>query len=98
MQRFGVTTEDLRSQRTTEGFVKLMQFEIERTQKLYKKADVGIRMLPKREARGIAVGRALYSRILTKIEENGYDIFSSRAYLPLYKKVGTSLLTLITYK
>lgn len=98
MERFGVTVEDLRSGAITEKFIALMQFEIERTQELYKKADKGIGLLPKREARGIAVGRVLYSRILNKIEENRYNVFSYRAHLPLYKKVGTSLLTLITYK
>jgi 15-cis-phytoene synthase len=98
MEMFGVTTEDLHSCAITEQFVKLMQFEIERTQELYRKADIGIRLLPKREARGIAVGRALYSRILNKIKENGYNVFSYRAHLPLHKKVGASLFTLITYK
>jgi 15-cis-phytoene synthase len=98
MRRFGVTAETLQSQTVTEEFVNLMQFEIEKTKELYQKADKGIRLLPKREARGIAVGRVLYSRILNKIEENGYNVFSTRAHLSVYKKVGTSLLTLITYK
>ena len=98
MQRFGVTTEDLRSQAATKKFVTLMRFEIERTKELYKKADKGIRLLPKQEARAITVGRVLYSRILDKIEENEYNVFSSRAHLSLYKKIETSLVTLITYK
>jgi 15-cis-phytoene synthase len=72
-----------------------MRFEIERTRLLYDAADVGIRLLPPSSARCIRTARDLYSRILGQIEASEYDVFSSRARLPTWKKaaaVGRALL------
>jgi phytoene synthase len=91
MQRFGVSEEDVIAARITSQFISLMQFEIERTQALYKKADEGIAMLPRRAGRGIAVARALYAEIIPKIIRSGYDVFSSRAHVPFLEKIRLSI-------
>jgi phytoene synthase len=76
LRRFGV---DLTERRCTPAFVELMKFEIARCRDLYASADLGIAMLPERSARCIRAAHTLYSRILTQIEGQNYDVFTSRA-------------------
>lgn len=95
MQRFGVTKQDLLNINLNQNFIDLMKFEIARTQELYKKADMGLKFLPKKEAKAIKVARVLYSKIIDKIEGVNYDIFSSRVHLSLFEKIYWAFLTLI---
>lgn len=83
LRRFGV---DLTQRRVTPEFVELMRFEIARCRELYDSADLGTRMLPPQSARCIGAARDLYSRILVKIEEQGYDVFRSRARVSTAEK------------
>ncbi len=83
LRRFGV---DLSQRRVTPAFVALMQFEIERCRALYASADLGTSMLPPQSARCIGAARDLYSRILVKIEAQGYDVFRSRARVSTAEK------------
>jgi 15-cis-phytoene synthase len=94
IDRFGARPA-FEARTVTPGFVDLMRFEIERTRALYDAADVGVRLLPPSSARCIRTARDLYSRILEQIEAAGYDVFSSRARLPTWKKavaVGRAVL------
>jgi phytoene synthase len=91
MQRFGVSDEDIIGAKLIPQFISLMQFEIERTEALYNRADEGIAMLPRRAGRGIAVARTLYAEIIPKIVASGYDVFSSRAHVPFFEKVRLSI-------
>ena len=76
LRRFGVRLEE---RRCTPEFVDLMKFEIVRCRELYDSADKGLAMLPKRSRKAITAARRLYSRILDKIEDRNYDVFSGRA-------------------
>lgn len=95
MKKFGVTKQDLLNKNINDNFINLMKFEIERTQSLYKKADIGLKYLPKKEALAIKVARVLYSKIIDKIESANYDVFSSRLHLSLLEKIYWAVLTLI---
>ncbi len=83
LRRFGV---DLSQRRVTPEFVALMQFEIQRCRSLYASADLGTSLLPPQSARCIGAARELYSRILVKIETQGYDVFRSRARVSTAEK------------
>lgn len=76
VRRFGVRLEE---RRCTPEFVELMKFEIARCRELYDSADKGLAMLPNRSRKAITAARELYSRILDKIEDRNYDVFSGRA-------------------
>jgi len=77
LDRFGV---DLRSiSEPTPPFIKMMQFEIDRARSLYAASDQGIRNLPRDAQPPVKLARILYARILDRIEERGYDVFSGRA-------------------
>jgi phytoene synthase len=83
LKRFGV---DLTERRVDAAFVELMQFEISRCRQLYASADIGLTMLPERSARCIGAARHLYGRILERIEEQHYDVFSERARVSTREK------------
>ena len=77
------------------AWAELMRFEIARCDELYASADLGIALLPGREARCIRSARVLYSRIGRRIEAQGYDVFSQRARVPTWRKlalVGATML------
>jgi len=86
MNRFGVTEKDVQDSLLSKEFINLMKFEIGRTRELYEKADKGILMLSYRASRGIRVARVLYSKILSKIENKKYDVFSSRIRVARFQK------------
>ncbi len=88
LARFGVSEADLAAGRVDAHFRALMQFEIERAQRLY---DEGLALIPLLASRR---GRAAfefaveaYSGILGKIRASGYDVFSRRAHLTFSEKL-----------
>jgi 15-cis-phytoene synthase len=83
LRRFGV---DLTQRRCDAAFVELMRFEIDRCRELYRSADLGLAMLPEQSARCIGAARVLYGRILEKIEEQQYDVFTTRARVSTAEK------------
>ena len=88
VHRFGAEGA-LAERRVTPGFVDLMRFEVDRCRSLYASADLGLALLPPASGRCVGAARALYSRILERIEAAGYDVFSSRARLPTWQKAAT---------
>jgi len=70
---------ELTERRVSPEFVDLMQFEIERCRELYRSAEIGIALLPDRSAKCVGAAHTLYGRILDEIEQQDYDVFSSRA-------------------
>lgn len=67
-----------------------LAFQIARNRELYAYADSGIAMLPPRSARCVGAARVLYARILDRIEAADYDVFSSRARVPTWRKAITA--------
>lgn len=100
LRRFGVDPAEERArvasrQGVSAAWVDLMRFEIARCDELYGSADIGIGLLPEREGRCIRSARVLYSRIGRRIEAQGYDVFSTRARVPTWRKlalVGATML------
>jgi 15-cis-phytoene synthase len=79
LKRFGYSEENLGMGRVNEAFVELMRFEIDRARMLYLLADQGVHYIPRGRRYPVLVARHLYAAILERIEELGYDVFSSRA-------------------
>lgn len=97
LKKFGVSEDDIRFKRNSSEFKLLMEFEIERTKKLYSEADQGIHLLQKEARLGIYIARVLYSRILTKIENAHYDVFSKRLHVPLFEKIVVAIKSIIIH-
>jgi 15-cis-phytoene synthase len=87
LRRFGV---ELTARRCTPSFIELMRFEIGRCRELYRRAEVGIPLLPDRSARCIRAAHDLYGRILDRIEAQGYDVFAGRAHVSTPRKLAVA--------
>lgn len=94
MASFQVSEKDIHMCLKSDGFVSLMKFEINRARALYAMADDGIERLPRASRSGVRLARVLYSRILDRIEERDYDVFSARVRTSKAEKlaVAASLL------
>jgi phytoene synthase len=89
VRKFGAE-QALARRRVTPEWVELMRFEIDRNRGLYASADTGIPLLPPSSAPCINGARALYSGILDRIEEAGYDVFSTRVRVPTWRKLAVA--------
>ncbi|MEX0844926.1 MAG: squalene/phytoene synthase family protein [Balneolaceae bacterium] len=87
LEEFGVSEEDLFSERMTDNFIELMKFQINRNREYYLQADKGIALLSSDSCLPVYLARHNYSRILDKIEENDFDVFQKRAYLSYTEKL-----------
>ncbi len=88
LERFGVTTADLAAGRRTGAFVSLMQFQVARARAYYDESRPLIDLVRKRSRPGLRALITIYSRLLDRIEERGYDVFSRRVALSPAEKCG----------
>lgn len=78
LQRFGVTPADLRARRHNDAFLGLLRFEAERALGYYKKAQ---ELLPPEDRHSMLpaeIMRRVYGRLLNKMRNNGFRVFSTR--------------------
>mmetsp|Transcript_5689 Transcript_5689/g.16927 ORF Transcript_5689/g.16927 Transcript_5689/m.16927 type:complete len:408 (+) Transcript_5689:137-1360(+) len=87
MQRFNYTEEELFNGVVNKNYIELMKFEIARARHYFKLAEEGILMLSPDARLPVRASMDIYSGILNQLEENGYDNFSKRAYVPKMKKM-----------
>jgi len=87
LERFGV---DPAERRVTPAWRALMRFEIARNRALYREADLGLAHLPPASQRCVRTARVLYSRILERIEAADFDVFTSRARVPTWRKAAVA--------
>ena len=66
---------------------ELIAFEIARAREYYAEAEKGIELLAPSAQLPVAVAMELYREILDKIELNGFDNLSKRAYLSSFEKL-----------
>ncbi|ADE11673.1 presqualene diphosphate synthase HpnD [Sideroxydans lithotrophicus] len=86
MQQFGVSAADILNARETEGFQKLMAFQIERAQRYYQQA---LGHLPKADRKAQCTGlimAAVYQATLNEVAASGCHVLKERVSLtPTYK-------------
>jgi phytoene synthase len=87
MRRFRVTDKQIMAGIVDDNYRNLMKFEIERARDWYKMSHEGIPMLNKASRLGVRAAGDIYAGILEKLEENGYDNFKKRAYVPKPEKL-----------
>lgn len=85
---FNVSADDIKQNRLTNDFKKLMKYQISLARDYYKSAIKGVRLIDNWRCRLVVYAmQELYSQILNSIENNNYDIFSKRAYISNLKKI-----------
>lgn len=88
LHAFGLDESDLPGSVSSPRWREFMQFQIERARRLYAESRPGIRLLQRDGQLAIAAASDLYAAILEQIEKNGYDVFSRRAALGPWAKLG----------
>ncbi len=87
LARFNVSEEELFNYQRTENVMDLLDFQIQRTRRYYRRSDEGIGLLSSDSRLPVYLARQNYGRILNKIEKNNYDVFNKRAYLNATEKL-----------
>lgn len=87
LRRFGLTTTDILAGTNDARFKALMQFEIDRTHRLYNESWAGIAMLSPDSRLAVAAAARVYRGILDKIVAANYDVYKHRAHLSSTEKL-----------
>lgn len=78
LKRFGVLADDLRFTRRTEGFCRLMEFEVDRARSFYNESARLLDLIDKDSRASLWAGVAIYSSLLERVGESPYDVLSRR--------------------
>jgi phytoene synthase len=89
LAQFNVTESQIYSKQIDDNYRNLMKHEIQRARQYYKKARTGVDMLSPYSRLPVQVSLDCYEKILDKIEENGYDSLTKRAYVSKWEKLFT---------
>ncbi|WP_035987820.1 15-cis-phytoene synthase CrtB [Leptolyngbya sp. KIOST-1] len=92
---FDYTEADLMAGVVDDRWRALMAFQIDRARQFYAEAESGIGLLSEDARWPVWSALALYRQILDVIEENDYDVFSQRAFVPSLRKLLTLPGTLL---
>jgi len=87
MEKFGVTEEQIFAQKLDDNYIAFMKFEISRARMYYERALRGVAMLSPESRLAVQSSLDCYGGILDKIEENGYDNLTKRAYVSKWEKL-----------
>jgi 15-cis-phytoene synthase len=83
---FNYTEQDLFDGIVDDRWRELMRFQIQRARKVYAQAEQGISLLSPDARFPVWAALMLYRQILDVIEQNQYDVFRKRAYVPGLRK------------
>jgi 15-cis-phytoene synthase len=86
LRSFGVTEDDLRAGNRSEAVLKLLRFEAERARRYYAESRPLLDLVHPRSRPSLLALITIYSRLLERIEETNYDVFSHRVRLPAIEK------------
>jgi 15-cis-phytoene synthase len=86
LRRFGVDSHELRNQQPGEALRRLMEFEAGRARAYYQESQPLVGMIHKRNRPALRALIGIYSRLLTRIEERNFDVFTERVSLSAAEK------------
>jgi squalene synthase HpnC len=86
MQRFGVTEEQIRDGRCDDNYRQLMEFEVERTEKLFEEGDRLLPMLDSTIRRHVMLFARGGQAVLQAIRDQNFDTLSRRPRLSRWQK------------
>lgn len=90
LARFGVTRADLEARRMTPAIRQAIAFQVQRVRDLEQSARPGIQMLHPSSRDCIEAARILYCGIVDEVERNDYDVFSTRATVPMRRRLSVA--------
>ena len=87
LERFGVPENDLKKPEASKALRELVAFESGRARTFLREGERLLTRLPRRSRRCPALLIALYSRVLDRIRQRGYDVLGAPATLSTREKV-----------
>jgi phytoene synthase len=81
LERFGVAEADVLARRKSPAFDQLMRFEVGRARQMYAAAENALPPEDRRRMLAAEIMGAIYARLLERIEDANYDVFSRRIRL-----------------
>lgn len=82
LESHGCTIDDLARGDLTEPVRRLMAFEARRARDYYARATANLPADDRRRLVAAEIMRAIYQEILNRIEQRGYDVFTTRVRVP----------------
>jgi len=95
IRKFGYTEADLIGSVINENFLNLMRFEAERNQFYYQEARQLLALVPPAGRSSLWAMMEIYGRILDRIIQNRYDVFSRRIRLSSSEKLAVAVKAII---
>jgi len=86
LRRFGVASQEFRNQQPSEAVRRLMEFEADRARAYYRESQPLVDMIHKRSRPALRALIGIYSRLLTRIEQRNFDVFTERVALSAVEK------------
>lgn len=80
--RFGVSEQQIERGEATPGFRALLALEVQRARDLFAAGDPALVAVAPRIRPGMRMARAVYMRVLDRVERLDYDVLRSQAALP----------------
>lgn len=96
LKRFGVNASKLCDGPPDNGFKRLMEFEAARARKYYQESEPLIALVHPKGRPALRALIAIYSRLLTRIEERHFDVYSERVSLSALQKCWIVLRSWLT--
>ncbi len=91
LERFNYSEEELLRNEYNENFVNLMKFETERAKEFFREATCSLDYEDKPAMFAARAMQHIYFRLLKRIEENHFDVYSKEIKVPKIEKVGIAL-------
>ena len=86
LRSFGVSETDLREGNRSEAVLRLLRFEAERARRYYSESRPLLDLVHPRSRSSLLALITIYSRLLDRIVETNYDVFSHRVRLAAVEK------------
>ncbi|GIL57861.1 hypothetical protein Vafri_13090 [Volvox africanus] len=94
LEKFGIAEKELltglhapTTGKMDDRWRRFMEFQIRRARQYFADAEAGVDLLDPKARWPVWSALILYRQILDAIENNGYDNFSKRAYVPKWRKM-----------
>jgi phytoene synthase len=95
LERFDVSEENLLNGVMDNRFHNLMRFQVQRAKDYYAKASPLVSLIDTASRPGLTAMVGIYSSLLDRIEDRGYDVFSSRVALSTKEKLGIAARSML---
>jgi phytoene synthase len=88
LERFHVTADDLRGPQIAPRLKELLAFEAGRARQYYRESAPLVGMIDPASRASLRALIGIYSRLLERIVESGFDVLTHRIRVPTWEKVG----------